>query len=302
MIARAQRCRRRRAFDEKYGSAAASYNPLHRRHSTPMTFSADTARGAFFVVAREAGAEHPALPTWANRQPNPAALAQDHAIAVVREEVERVPGAFQLLNVLTAAECERLIALGEALGYLPDAAVSLPRAIRHNDNVTWVADTRTTDILWQRTKGLFGDIIPGVSSPPALGVNARFRFYRYAQGDFFKPHTDGAWPGSAVIDDELITNAYPDRYSQLSFIVFLNDDYDGERHASLCPPMIRRGQRMDSAVRAPKTCGRQPAACCVSHMVRIRCTACTRRNPSRAAPSTLFVATCYSRFSVGEKT
>ena len=30
----------------------------------------------------------------------------------------------------------------------------------------------------------------------ALGINARFRFYRYQAGDYFKPHTDGAWPGS----------------------------------------------------------------------------------------------------------
>ena len=54
----------------------------------------------------------------------------------------------------------------------------------------------------------------------ALGINARFRFYRYNAQDYFKPHSDGAWPGSRVINNELITNAYPDRYSQMTFLIF----------------------------------------------------------------------------------
>ncbi len=61
----------------------------------------------------------------------------------------------------------------------------------------------------------------------ALGLNARFRFYRYRSGDYFSPHTDGAWPGSEVINGELVHNAYEDRWSQLTFLLFLSDDYDG---------------------------------------------------------------------------
>ena len=141
--------------------------------------------------------------------------------------MDAVRGIFQLLNVLSAAECRDLIELAESLGYLPDAAVSLPRSIRHNHNVTWVADQSTTDLLWQRCADLMSDDLDLFSGKPAVGLNARFRFYRYQQGDYFKPHTDGAWPGSKVIDNELITNAYTDRWSQLSFIVFLGEDYDG---------------------------------------------------------------------------
>ena len=48
---------------------------------------------SFYVVAKEAGAEHPALPTWANEKPNPVNLAKnlspDFMAIVKRVEVEK---------------------------------------------------------------------------------------------------------------------------------------------------------------------------------------------------------------------
>lgn len=193
---------------------------------TPDQNAADPGNG-FYVVAREPGAEHPALPTWANEVDNPAALAADGLAPVSRRLIDEVPGAFQLFDVLSAAECARLIELSESLGYLPDAAVSLPRSIRHNHNLTWVTDGRTTDLLWSRCAALIDDPLNIHRGRRALDLNRRFRFYRYREGDYFKPHTDGAWPGSNVIERELISNAYEDRFSQLSFIIFLSDDYGG---------------------------------------------------------------------------
>ncbi len=81
----------------------------------------------FYVVAEESGAEHLALPTWANENANPIELDEDlradpqadHRTKVERVEVEGVPGAFQLLNVLSREECLRFIELTESLGYLP---------------------------------------------------------------------------------------------------------------------------------------------------------------------------------------
>jgi len=184
-------------------------------------------KDSMFVITHEPGAEHPALPTWASRTDNPAGLDEGYQPAVIRQTVPDVPGAFQLLNVLSGQECRNLIELTEMLGYLPDAPVSLGRDIRHNDNVTWVVDETIDGIIWQRVKSSFGDLGDVYRGRRALGLNARFRFYRYQQGDFFKPHTDGAWPGSRVINHELVTNAYPDRWSQISFLIFLNDDFDG---------------------------------------------------------------------------
>ncbi len=181
----------------------------------------------FYVVAKEPGAEHPALPTWANENANPIELDGAPQTVVERVEVEGVPGTFQLLNVLSRDECRRFIELTESLGYLPDAAVSLPRSVRHNHNTTWVVDEQTDGIIWRRCQDLATDDRGLFGGKQAVGLNARFRFYRYERGDFFKPHTDGAWPGSRAVERRLIPNAYPDRFSQMSVLLFLSDDFEG---------------------------------------------------------------------------
>lgn len=182
----------------------------------------------FHVVAYEAGAENPSLPTWASRSSNPAKLDPEYSTeTIARKDFSEPRGTYQLLNVLSQQECQELIQLSEALGYLPDAAVSLPRSIRHNDNIVWVTDEQTDAIIWQRVQHLASQNLAMFGDKKPLGINARFRFYRYSTGDYFKPHTDGAWPGSRVVNGKLVTNAYPDRYSQMSFLIFLNDDYSG---------------------------------------------------------------------------
>jgi predicted 2-oxoglutarate/Fe(II)-dependent dioxygenase YbiX len=187
-----------------------------------------SANDSFYIVTHEPGAEHPALPTWANRDRNPAALSMDYPLAtIVRHDLPDVPGAFQLLHVLAADECHKLMQLSEGMGYLPDAAVSLPRSIRHNDNVVWIVDEQTDGIIWQRIAHLVSRHPSLFDGKNALALNARFRFYRYRSGDFFKLHSDGAWPGSRVIDEQLINHAYPDRFSMLTCLIFLNDDFAG---------------------------------------------------------------------------
>jgi len=182
---------------------------------------------SFYIVAYEPGAENPALPTWANREQNPVQLAQKSPQEVIRVDIDSVPGAFQLLNVFSPEECQRFIDLTESLGYLPDAPVSLPRDVRHNDNLTWVVDDTTERIIWNRCKHLMQDPHNFFEGRKPLGINARFRFYRYGEGDYFKFHTDGAWPGSRVIDENLVVNAYTDRYSEMTFLVLLSEDFDG---------------------------------------------------------------------------
>ena len=181
----------------------------------------------FYIVAHEPGAEHHAIPTWASRRDNPAELASDRPPSDRRQSIRDVPGAFQIFDVLDTGECARLVTMTETLGYLEDAAVSLPRSIRHNDNATWVADDETNRIIWNRCAALLQDEDGILGGKAALGINSRFRFYRYGPGDYFAPHSDGAWPGSRVIDDELIANAYDDRFSQLSLLLFLSDQYEG---------------------------------------------------------------------------
>lgn len=206
--------------------------------------------GSFYVVAREPGAEHPSLPTWACGDANPAGLSADRRLGPdQRRDINIVPGAFQLLNVLSPDESQVLIDLSEGLGYLPDAAVSLPRDIRHNDNVVWITDEDTDQILWRRiADAVCEDLSPYHPHRP-LGINARFRFYRYNPGDFFKPHTDGAWSGSRVVNGELHNNAYPDRFSQMTLLLFLNDDFEGGATRFLVRDATGGGKRID--VRTP---------------------------------------------------
>ena len=44
-----------------------------------------------------------------------------------------------------------------------------------------------------------------------------------------KTHTDGAWPGSKIVDNQLVHDAFGDRLSQMSFLLFLSDNYTGGR-------------------------------------------------------------------------
>lgn len=181
----------------------------------------------FYVVAREPGAENPSLPTWASIKENPLQFEENLNREIKREEVENLPGAFKLINVLSKEECKEFINKTEELGYLEDAAVSLPRSVRHNNNLTWVIDDETHNIIWDRVKSFIYDKDEIFDGKKALGINKRFRFYRYEKGDFFKIHTDGAWPGSAVINKELVTDAYSDRFSQMTFLVLLSEDFEG---------------------------------------------------------------------------
>ena len=180
----------------------------------------------FFVVAHEAGQTSPDLPTWAGSRPGNVQFDDTQKPPVSRRDISQVPGAFHLLHVLSPNECEQLLGISESLGYHLDAPVSLPHSVRHNHNVNWVVDKSIDEPIWMRCVPFVTERIAGGR---AVGLNARFRFYRYRQGDFFKPHTDGAWPGSRVRDGRLIHDAYGDRLSWMTCLLFLNDAYEGGR-------------------------------------------------------------------------
>ena len=179
----------------------------------------------FYVIAHEKGFHAPALPTWTDEL-SPSQVFEDDfkTDEVIRVEISEVPGAFQLLNVLSETEAQRLIEISELLGYDEDSPVSLPHEVRHNENFNWVVSKAIDQTIWQRAGHLVTEEWQGQT---AKGINARFRFYKYKEGDFFKPHSDGAWPGSRVVDQQLIHNAYPDLYSQYTFLILLSDDFDG---------------------------------------------------------------------------
>lgn len=180
----------------------------------------------FYIVTYESGAENRPVPTWAAHRENPFGLERQGSQRVKPVTLPELPGGFQLHGLLSAQECQSLIKRSEILGYSEDAAVSLPRKVRHNENLVWIADELTHDIIWKRC----AQSIPELEfhgRKKALGINRRFRFYKYGPGDFFKPHTDGSWPGSAVHEGRLYSDFYGDRYSLMTFLILLSDDFSG---------------------------------------------------------------------------
>jgi len=218
--------------------------------------SRQTLNEHLYVVAREAGHRNPDLPTWASARGG--LVDYDSAAPpVIRKDIEDVPGAFQLLNVLSDDECRQFVSITEALGYQTDAPVSLPHDVRHMCNVNWVVDESVDGPIWERCRDA---VTKTASDTTPLGLNARFRCYRYGVGDYFKPHKDGSWPGSRVIERRLVADAYGDRWSQLTFLLLLSDGYEGGRTIFHVPQAGAEARQI--AVRTPKG-----AALCFPHGV-----------------------------------
>lgn len=126
------------------------------------------------------------------------------------EEIFVVPG------LMSAEECAALIARAEDIGFeeatltSPDGPVRIA-AIRDNDRVI-VADEDLAAELW----GLLEEIVPiEVEGMRAAGINERFRFYRYENGQQFDWHQDAAFERD---NGEV---------SQLTLLIYLNDGFEG---------------------------------------------------------------------------
>lgn len=123
---------------------------------------------------------------------------------------------FTIPNLLTPDECARHVALSEGNGF-EDAPITTsdgPRMrpdLRNNARVV-LDDVALADSLWSR---LAPHVPPVIEGTTPLGLNERFRCYRYDPGQTFAWHFDGAY-----------TRPSGER-SQLTFMVYLNDGFEG---------------------------------------------------------------------------
>lgn len=125
-------------------------------------------------------------------------------------------GIYVLPDLLSPQECDALIASTEAHGY--DAApITTARGfemrpdIRNNTRVIIDDEGRAAD-LWRRSR----DELPGfLNGRQAIGLNERFRFYRYDPGERFAPHRDGCFRRDSG------------EMSLLTFLVYLNEGFEG---------------------------------------------------------------------------
>lgn len=136
-----------------------------------------------------------------------------------RHHVPHVPGAMLLTGVLTPHECSQFISAAEALGYSPDAVDGI-------DNIVWLADSSLVDTLFQRCCHLLPQTLHGHS---LVGINARWRLFRYLPGAVYRPHIDGSWTGNGLdpVTGELVEDIYGNSRSRLTFLVYLNGDFEG---------------------------------------------------------------------------
>jgi len=130
---------------------------------------------------------------------------------------------FVIRGFCTPKECREFTALSEQAGY-GDAPITtatgfeMRKDIRDNARVV-LDDPELAARLWKRAKPL----LPGrVRDCKVIGFNERFRFYRYDPGQRFAPHFDGSFRRDNGEE------------SQLTFMIYLNDDFTGGETKFYC--------------------------------------------------------------------
>lgn len=101
---------------------------------------------------------------------------------------------FLLENILSKGECEALIDSSEKVGY-EEATIFDGKSHRMlksvRNNLRLIADDSVfADEIWKKVSGYFNESIFHFK---AIGLNERFRFYKYEPGHRFNKHKDGAF-------------------------------------------------------------------------------------------------------------
>lgn len=120
-------------------------------------------------------------------------------------------------NFLPKEECDRLIEYAEKLGFA-ESLIKLrgkgevrDTDVRDNDRVLFT-DKELADKLWEKIKPLAPAQLENFE---AYGLNDHFRFYRYKEGQQFKPHVDGS------------VKISPTELSLVTVLIYLNEDFKG---------------------------------------------------------------------------
>ncbi|NUP06503.1 MAG: oxidoreductase, 2OG-Fe(II) oxygenase [Polyangiaceae bacterium] len=122
---------------------------------------------------------------------------------------------FTIDNFLSKSECAHLVELAEQRSFEP-APITTSRGfemmpdVRNNTRVM-IDDAPRAASLWSRLSPFIRAERVGLP----VGLNERFRFYRYRPGQCFRWHYDGRFRR-----DEMEESA-------LTFMVYLNEDFEG---------------------------------------------------------------------------
>ena len=206
---------------------------------------------------------------------------------VKKTPIPYVNDTFLLENVFSPIECDRLIAAAELAGYFPDEPLGgQPGASILAHACVWIIDHHMERTIFHRVK----EFLPkyrdrkyvqfqnscrdesDLETFYPLGINRRFRFYRYVPGRYYRPHIDGAWPSSGFdingdyrYDINNITNKNGMQFvqsndsskiaqngepkqssrrpqlSRLTFLIYLNDNFEGGNTTFFIPAKEQEG-------------------------------------------------------------
>jgi hypothetical protein len=125
-------------------------------------------------------------------------------------------GVFTLHPILDYRECQALIGRAEAVGFEMASIITARGAqvveeVRNNDRVI-IDDEALAAALWERVH----EYVPrSLMGREVMGLNERFRFYRYVPGQRFRWHSDGCFQRENG------------ERSLLTFMIYLNEGYTG---------------------------------------------------------------------------
>lgn len=123
---------------------------------------------------------------------------------------------FVIHDFLSPEECSHYVARSESVGYgdAPITSMSGPvmrKDIRNNDRVI-IDDVALAQEMWERLRPFFDE---RMRFWVPLGLNERWRFYRYDAGQQFDWHFDGPYERS------------PLERSEFTFMIYLNGGVAG---------------------------------------------------------------------------
>lgn len=132
---------------------------------------------------------------------------------------------YMLNGVATPDECREFIALSEEIGY-EDAPITTSVGFRIRKNVrnnmrVMIDRPDLAERIWDRVESL---IVPASWwGRHPVGLNERFRFYRYEPGQRFAPHSDGYYERDNG------------ERSELTMLLYLNEEFEGGETAVYGP-------------------------------------------------------------------
>lgn len=142
-------------------------------------------------------------------------LDADREAFIKREPLEGARS-YVLHGLLSPGECARLVALAEAEGFRPAGLAigddTYRKADRVRNNLRVIFDSPPlAEALWSRMRSRVEARHEGA---PVVGLNWRFRVYKYEPGHRFHPHYD-------------LRTRLPAGETRCSVVLYLNRDFEG---------------------------------------------------------------------------